>query len=245
MINSLLRELKKLDDKMILTEVHLLESRVHHALVNLPKAKAALTSARTAANSIYCPPSLQAQLDMQSGILHAEDKDYKTACVLALSPPGPTTSKTKTYLTLRTGTLTSSRHSRVTRARTTRAPCPRSSTCFSARSCSTWCALLLSLRWNSPAVFPLRFLWTEADAMHAPPPVPKQAEDVTSIVGGKAAQRYAGPEVEAMKAVAKAHQDRSLQEFERELRERKKGSSRISPSSLFLPALLDDGTQRS
>jgi 26S proteasome regulatory subunit N6 len=79
LINSLLRELKRLDDKMILTEVHLLESRVNHALSNLPKAKAALTSARTAANSIYCPPLLQAQLDAQSGVLHAEDKDYKTA----------------------------------------------------------------------------------------------------------------------------------------------------------------------
>lgn len=79
LINSLLRELKRLDDKMILTEVHLLESRVNHALANLAKAKAALTSARTAANSIYCPPLLQAQLDLQSGVLHAEDKDYKTA----------------------------------------------------------------------------------------------------------------------------------------------------------------------
>lgn len=42
LINSLLRELKKLDDKMVLTEVHLLESRVHYALSNLPKAKVGL-----------------------------------------------------------------------------------------------------------------------------------------------------------------------------------------------------------
>ncbi|KAK9898553.1 PCI-domain-containing protein, partial [Cystobasidium minutum MCA 4210] len=79
LINSLLRELKRLDDKMILTEVHLLESRVNHALVNFAKARAALVAARTAANSIYCPPLLQASLDLQSGVLHAEEKDYKTA----------------------------------------------------------------------------------------------------------------------------------------------------------------------
>lgn len=38
-----------------------------------------MTSARTSANSIYCPPLTQSTLDMQSGILHAEEKDYKTA----------------------------------------------------------------------------------------------------------------------------------------------------------------------
>ncbi|CAK9441301.1 uncharacterized protein LODBEIA_P51700 [Lodderomyces beijingensis] len=78
-INDLLREYKKLDDKSSLVEVQLLESKVYHALRNIAKAKAALTSARTSANSIYCPTVLQAELDCQSGVLNMEDKDYKTA----------------------------------------------------------------------------------------------------------------------------------------------------------------------
>lgn len=39
-------------------------------------------------------------------------------------------------------------------------------------------------------------------------------EDVQSIVMGKLALRYAGPQVEAMKSVAKASHRRSLAEFQ-------------------------------
>jgi len=67
-----------MDDKGLLVEIQLCESKVQHALKNIAKSKAALTSGRTAANTIYCPINLQADLDMQSGVLNVEEKDYKT-----------------------------------------------------------------------------------------------------------------------------------------------------------------------
>lgn len=79
LIDPLLGELKKLDDKQLLVETHLLESKVHFGLRNVPKAKAALTASRTCANAIYVSPSLQATIDSMSGILHTEEGDYDTA----------------------------------------------------------------------------------------------------------------------------------------------------------------------
>lgn len=79
LINDLLRELKRMDDKLTLVQIHLLECKVYFELKNMAKAKAALTAARSAANSVYTPPLIQASLDLQSGILHAEDNDFKTA----------------------------------------------------------------------------------------------------------------------------------------------------------------------
>ena len=79
LISELLKELKRLDDRMALLEVQLLESKVYFAIKNIAKSKAALVAARTSGNSIYCPPIVQGALDMQSGILNAEEKDFKTA----------------------------------------------------------------------------------------------------------------------------------------------------------------------
>ncbi|KAJ3293555.1 26S proteasome regulatory subunit rpn6 [Borealophlyctis nickersoniae] len=158
LISSLLRELKRLDDKNVLMEVQLLESRTYQALRNLPKSRAALTSARTSANAIYCPPAMQAQLDMQSGILHAEEKDYKTAYSYF-------------YETLESYSAQDDRRAVL------------------ALKYMLLCKIMLNL-----------------------------AEDVHAIVNGKLALRYAGPDVEAMRAIASAHQNRSLSEFESALK---------------------------
>jgi 26S proteasome regulatory subunit N6 len=158
LINSLLRELKRLDDKLVLVEVQLLESRVYHALGNQAKARAALTSARTSAASVYTPPLLQAGLDMQSGMLHAEDKDFNTAYSYFIE-------------------ALEGYHSQEDEAKAT-----------SALQYMLLCKIMLN-----------------------------SVNEVNSILAGKQAMRYGGSNLEAMKAVARAHSNRSLEEYEKAL----------------------------
>jgi len=77
-IKSLLKEIKRLDDKLLLVELHLLESKIQHSLRDIAKAKAALTASRASASSVYVSPDLQAEVDLQGGAVATEEGDYKT-----------------------------------------------------------------------------------------------------------------------------------------------------------------------
>ncbi|XP_064401733.1 26S proteasome non-ATPase regulatory subunit 11-like [Halichondria panicea] len=155
----LLKELKKIDDKALLVEVQLLESRAYQKLGNITRSRASLTSAKTTANGIYCPPKLQASLDLQSGVLHGEEKDFKTGY---------------SYFYEAFESLESI---------------------------------------DSPqAVLALKYMLLCKIMLNTP-------EDVHSIITGKLALKYAGPQIEAMQSIARASEHRSVAEFKKTIKE--------------------------
>lgn len=78
-ISKLTAELRKVDHKSQLIEVFLIESRTFRGLGDFNRAKASLTAARTNAAAVYTSPLLQGQLDLESGIIFTDEKDYRTA----------------------------------------------------------------------------------------------------------------------------------------------------------------------
>ncbi|XP_037776081.1 LOW QUALITY PROTEIN: dentin sialophosphoprotein-like [Penaeus monodon] len=78
--NALYSETKKLQDKDKTVKACLCLSQVYHAMGNISKARANITTAKTEALKIYTPPDMQGELDLQSGIMQvAEGKDMETA----------------------------------------------------------------------------------------------------------------------------------------------------------------------
>lgn len=82
LIDALLKELKRLDDKMILTEVHLLESRANSETANWAKAKVRTSQSQFQSTpSLPCSPSLDSSNDRI--ILSGEGKKWNPELIHA------------------------------------------------------------------------------------------------------------------------------------------------------------------
>lgn len=187
LITKLIREVKKLDDKPLMVEVHLLEAKINHGLSNLSKARASLTAARTAANAIYCPPTLQAELDTVSGILHSEEKDYKTAYSYFFEAFENYNSSVKE----KTVDLHTSSDKALLNPNASAEP----QLSFKERT-------YLEASVNCLKYMLMCKIMTNLK------------DEVSGLINGKLALRYATPELEAMRAIANAHHASSLKSFQ-------------------------------
>jgi len=151
-----------LDDKLLLVEIFLIECRTHYAIKNVPKSKAALTAAKTNANAIHCPPLLQAEIDLWSGIIAAREKDFRTGYSYFYEAFEAFNAADKTLKAKENMKL----------------------------------MMLTKIMMNRP-------------------------QETKAITSSKSGLKYDGPQIEAMKAVAAAHEERSLKKFEAVLQQYK------------------------
>lgn len=159
LINQLIKEIKRLDDKNLLIEIQIIESRVYYEVHNVARAKGSLTGARAAANSTYCPPLLQAEIDFLGGTLCAEERDFKTAFSYF-------------YEAFETYTISDNEEVNATM-------CLKN---------MILCKIMMG-----------------------------QKDEVAGILNGKAALKYVGIDLDAMRAISQAYNDRSLKAFEQAL----------------------------
>jgi 26S proteasome regulatory subunit N6 len=77
--NKVIFDLKRYEDNLGLIQLLLLESKIYYVTNGISKSKAALTSVKTLVTKVYVEPKLQANIDMQAGILAAHEKDFNLA----------------------------------------------------------------------------------------------------------------------------------------------------------------------
>ena len=77
--NKVIFDLKRYEDNLGLIQLLLLESKIHYVTNGISKSKAALTSVKTLVTKVYVEQKLQANIDMQAGILAAHEKDFNLA----------------------------------------------------------------------------------------------------------------------------------------------------------------------
>lgn len=80
LIAPIVAEATAVDDKALLIEVQLLESKILASWGDWAKAKTALSSCRAAGAKVYVAPGLQADIDSVAGAIHLAEKDYTIAC---------------------------------------------------------------------------------------------------------------------------------------------------------------------
>lgn len=159
LLTTLIKEIKRLDDKNLLIEIQIIEARVYYEVHNVARAKGSLTGARAAANATYCPPLLQSEIDFLGGVLCAEEKDYKTGFSYF-------------YEAFETYTITNGYGEDATK-------CLKN---------MILCKIMMGAK-----------------------------DDVAGILNGKSALKYVGVELDAMRAISQANNDRSLKAFEQAL----------------------------
>jgi 26S proteasome regulatory subunit N6 len=164
--------------------------QIHFGLRNVPKAKAALTASRTAANAIYVSPNLQADIDSMSGTLHTEEGDYNTA------------------------------HSYFLEAFEQLDQMNQSEAAMIALKYMMLCKILDSLRValrlsaSSAGSAGIKASFSASSSSSSN----KAAVDLSGMVTGKQGVKYAGTDIDAMSAIAAAASHRNLKEFEAVLR---------------------------
>jgi 26S proteasome regulatory subunit N6 len=163
LLGKLLVEVKKLDDKLLLVEIFLIDCKTNYAIQNIAKSKAALTASKTNANAIHCPPLLQAEIDTWSGVIAAREKDFRTAYSYFYESFEAYNSAEKVA---------------------------------KAREAMKY-MLLAKIMLNRP-------------------------QETGAIINSKSGLKYGGPDIDAMAAVAAAHQERCLKTFERCLQQYQK-----------------------